>query len=118
MVRLRPLHERGLRARAEALRPRFLVVRIRAKGIHLRWAIPAWAVEEVLRFALRIAPLLPLWRGSRRLARPRDGTLLQTLDGFFGERKLLTLPPGEPYVSIETSDALIEIRPYSLGVRS
>lgn len=129
MIGLRRLDRQGLQDYVQELMPRFLVVRLRAKGVGFRWAVPSWAIEEVMRFALRAAPLTPRAIGllpdrlSHRIRRfvPRTGgrRTLALLDEFFSERHrdLLVLPPGEPFVAIETTDVLIEIKPYVLGAR-
>lgn len=129
MIGLRRLDRQGLQDYARELMPRFLVVRLRTKGVGFRWAVPSWAIEELMRFALRVAPLAPRALGllpgglSHRIRRfvPRAGgrPTLALLDEFFSERHrdLLVLPPGESFVAIETTDVLIEIKPYVLGAR-
>ena len=130
MLRLRRLDGPGVRAYVEELRPRFFVVRVRAKGRDLRWAVPAWAIEEPIRFALRLMPLAPrvarylptrIAGPLRRFAAPSGRRrTLELLDEFFSERHcdLLTLPPGEPFVSIETEDVHLEVQHVALGVRA
>lgn len=130
MVRLRSLDRAGRRAYLAELIPRFLVLKIRAKGVHLRWAVPSWALEEILRFALRVAPLVPAIvrilpekaaRSVRRFAPSNAGrNAWAVLDAFFSEehRDLLVLPPGEPLVAIEASDVHIRIEQTALGVRA
>ena len=130
MVKLRRLDRPGVRAYLDELRPRFLVLRVRAKGVSFRWAVPNWAIEEVVRFALRLAPLAvqaaphlpdsigrPLRRFSAAAERRRT---LALVDAFFSEehRDLFTLPPGVPLVSVETEDVTFEITQSALGVRS
>lgn len=130
MLRLRRLDPPGLRAYAEELRPRFLVLRVHAKGVNLRWAVPNWAIEEPVRFAVRLMPLLPVIarylparaaEPLRRLAAPRGRRrTLELLDEFFSERHrdLFTLPPGEAFVSVETDDVHLEVKQVALGVRA
>jgi hypothetical protein len=130
MLRLRRLDAPGMRAYARELRPRFLVLRIRAEGVNLRWAVPSWAIEEPLRFALRLMPLLPglarylpsrAAEPLRRFAAPAGGRrTLELLDEFFSERSrdLIALPPGEPFLSVETDDVHLEIKQATLGVRA
>ena len=130
MIRIRRLDREGFAAYVQELLPRFLVLRFRAKGVSFRWAVPSWAIEELMRFTVRLLPLAPriarylprkvrqpverfmVGAGSRR-------SLLAHLDAFFSEtyRDLLVLPKGEPFVSIDTDEVSIEIKPYVLGVR-
>ena len=129
-MRLRRLDQEGFAAYVRELMPRFLLLRVRAKGVSFRWAVPSWALEELMRFGLRLLPLAPrmaryLPDKARRTVRQYtagagDGrSTLAHLDQFFSERHrdLLVLPPGEPFVSIDTDDVSIEIKPYVLGVR-
>lgn len=130
MIRLRRLDREGFAEYVRELLPRFLVLRVRAKGVAFRWAIPSWALEELMRFAVRLLPLAP--RVARylpeKVRRPvqrytagagHQRSTLAHLDAFFSEkhRDLLVLPPGEPFVSIDTDEVSIEIKPYVLGVR-
>jgi hypothetical protein len=130
---LRKLDRAGRAAFLADLRPRFLVVRVRAKGVHFRWAVPSWAVEEVLRFAVRLAPFAPAIvpllpkRAAEPLARFTASSAgrsrrrwLELLDAFFSEhdRNILILPPGEPLISIETADVAFEVEQIALGARS
>ena len=130
MIRLRRLDQEGFAAYVRELLPRFLVLRVRAKGVSFRWAVPSWALEELMRFALRLLPLAPRVarylpeKARRPVQRYTSGagdrrSALAHLDEFFSEnhRDLLVLPPGEPFVSIDTDDVSIEIKPYVLGVR-
>ncbi len=59
MLRFRRLDGPGLRAYVDELRPRVLVVRIRAKRFRLLWAVPMAPFEELLAFALGLALLVP-----------------------------------------------------------
>lgn len=132
-IRLRNLDEAGIREYLSELRPRFFVLRVRAKGRVFRWAVPSWAVEEVLRFGIRLAPLLPgivrllPERARRPLGRfagygtgTRTRATLGSLDELFSERHrdLLKPPPGEPLVAIEARDVAIEIQQIALGART
>ena len=130
MVELRRLDAPGIRAYLDELRPRFLVLRVRARGVSFRWAVPNWAIEEVVRFALRLAPLvvqlaphLPdrIGRPLRRVSGFGDRRrTLALVDAFFSEehRDLFILPPRVPLVSVETEDVTFEIMQSALGVRS
>lgn len=122
----------GLARRAGALRPRLVTFRLERRGarrpLHLRWAVPLWAFEESLRFALRVAALAGVVapRALPRLAphlsprwRSRAVALASALptgdwravfdDRSSGAADLLALPPGEPYLSIETDELRFEI---------
>lgn len=122
MLRLRRLDEEGLRDYLDDLRPRFVTLRIRANNVRLWWGMPLWPLEEMLGFALRLAPLLP-WLAPRlpekvRRALPpaSEGAggpdAWDVLEALFGQtpRDMLRLPPGEVFVSVETDQADIEIR--------
>lgn len=91
-------------------RPRLLAMDVRVQRFRLRWAMPAWALEE----SLRGAALLALW-GGYALARfaPRQrqhaalrrwlpgapwGALLVLLEGV-GEG-VLALPHREPLLQV------------------
>lgn len=56
-MRLRPLDDADRRAYVRELRPRFLALRVHAGRVRFAWLVPSWALEEPLRFALRIVPL-------------------------------------------------------------
>jgi hypothetical protein len=60
MLRFRRLDGPGLGAYLDELRPRVLVVRIRAKRFRLLWAVPMAPFEELLAFALGLALLVPM----------------------------------------------------------
>jgi hypothetical protein len=113
------------------VRPRMLLLRIRALRFDLRWGVPLWAIEESLRFALLVLPWVAygwrwiperwrteLARPGRRARivieptdRPPWPALLALLEGH-GEG-MLRLEPGEPFVLVEARDAgqrvLVEI---------
>ena len=72
MLKLRRLDPSGLRAYLDELRPRVLVVRVRAKGFRFAWAVPMAPFELLLGFAL----------SSALLASP----LLRWLPGEAGDR--------------------------------
>jgi hypothetical protein len=80
MLRLRRLDGPGLRAYLDELRPRVLVVRIRARRLRLLWAVPMAPFEEVLAFALGLALLVPtaarFLPEATRARLERDGGLL------------------------------------------
>ena len=76
MLGLRRLDGPGRRAYLDDLRPRVLVVRIRAGKVRLLWAVPMAPFEGLLAFALgvallapTVAPVLPR-RVRARLERP------------------------------------------------
>lgn len=105
------------------LRPRFVLVRLEAGRVRLRWGVPLWPIEETLRFTLLVLPWLAYaWQWAPRawrdeLARPgrRARFVLEPpvrapwpalealLDGH-GEG-LLRLPSGEPFVQIQARDS-------------
>ena len=104
------------------LKPRFVLVRIEAGRVRLRWGVPLWPFEETLRFGLLLLPWLAwAWQWAPRawreeLARPErrarfvleppvrpPWTALEALLDGHGEG-LLRLPSGEPFVQIEASD--------------
>jgi hypothetical protein len=133
-VRLRPLDDADLRAYLQELRPRFLTLRIRAGRVRFGWLVPSWALEEPLRFGLRIGALAlacapdALGRaldrlgvdvariggpvgaaaGADRGATPR---WWPALDELFSERgrDLLALPDGVPLLDVAAGDAHIVI---------
>jgi hypothetical protein len=103
------------------VRPRFVLVRIRAERIHLRWGMPLWAVEESLRLVLLALPwvayawrwLPERWRAElarpdRRIriaieptTRPPWHTLVALLQGH-GEG-MLRMERGLPFVQVEAA---------------
>lgn len=113
----------GYRDRKELLaefRPRFITLTIRTERFTLRWALPLWVIEELLAFALGLAPLLPgLSRYLPEKARkvldtiPKEvsaGDPLQLIDNLFRQRRdLLRLPPGEVFVRIQTPEVFLEV---------
>ena len=103
------------------LRPRLLWLEVRGHGLHLRWGVPAWAIEEALR-ALALTLPWVLWSlqrlpvGSRRYrllagrlrlafgggGSPSPAPWSQTLELLTGEwEEVLRLPAGEPFIEIE-----------------
>jgi len=103
------------------VRPRLLWLEVRGRGIHLRWGMPAWALEETLR---GLALTLPwLWWALQRL--PGGTRRFQLQGGRFHLRwsgegppgpapwgltwailtgvgeGMLRLPPGEPFLDLE-----------------
>ncbi len=113
------------------LRPRLLVLHVRADGVHLRWAVPVWALQESLRAVLLVTPWL-LWVARcapaewRRTWHGRTAGFDWDLRGPAGRppwvagRALLegdgadafALPAGEPFVRVETDDATVDLRPW------
>ena len=72
MLGLRRLDGPGRRAYLDELRPRVLVVRIRAGGFRLLWVVPMAPFEDLLAFALGLALLAPTvvrWLPERQRAR-------------------------------------------------
>ncbi len=148
MLRPRRFDEEGLKAYLDDVRPRFLVLRVRADKANIIWGVPLWAAEEIVAFAVGAAallrgvlPLMPAaWRdrlapGIRiagysfdlgASATAEDGASADaTLTGALvrvlstandlaggGLRDLLRLPPGEPYVKVQTDTAFVEIVAY------
>ena len=126
-MRLRPLDAGGFQAYLDELPPRLLTLRVDAGTVRLRWWLPMWAIEEPLRFALRlyglIGPLLPrhvrdaLARDPRVPARllARAGaqdTLFTAIDAWFSEndRDLLDLPDDVPFVDVDTGGARVRLQ--------
>lgn len=138
MLQLRRFDEASRREYLDEVRPRLVVLRVRADKVRITWGVPLWAAEEVAGFLLGAAallnaalPLAPLaWR--RRLAqgitvrgrqlklehvvaRPNEGAsaleLFRTIDALAGGslRDVLRVPAGEPYVNVRTGDTHIEI---------
>lgn len=129
-MRLRPLDDADLRAYLHELRPRFLTLRVRAGRVRFGWLVPSWALEEPLRFGLRIAGLAvavapgPLRRAlartgldarhvDDRLGDDREATprWWPAVDELFSERgrDLLALPEGVPLLDVAAGDAHIVI---------
>jgi hypothetical protein len=120
-VQLRPLDAAGRRAYLDELRPRFLALRVEAGRVRFAWALPSWALEEPLRFLLRLVPIAYALAPGRarawldradaagRLGLETDAW--RAADELFSERDrdLLALPADLPLVDIATSDARIVI---------
>ncbi len=135
-MRLRPLDAAGVQAYLDEIPPRLLTLRIDAGRLRLRWWLPMWAIEEPLRFALRlyrlIGPLLPrtvrdaLARDPRVPARllaragARD-SLFAAIDAWFSEndRDLLAMPDDVPFVDIDAGGTRVRLQQTRLlaGVR-
>jgi hypothetical protein len=127
-VRLRSLDADGVRAYLDELRPRLLTLRLDTGRVRLRWAVPAWAIEEPLRFLLRTLAIAMaaapgvtrrvLERtGADRAVAPRDPAamdavdLWHAVDRLFSEadRDLLRLPADLPFVDVETKDVRVHV---------
>ena len=103
------------------VRPRLLWLEVRGRGIHLRWGMPAWALEETLR---GLALMLPwLWWALQRI--PGAARRVRVAGGRFRRRAaargapdpapwaltwallarggegMLLLPSGEPLFDLE-----------------
>lgn len=57
-MQLRRFDQAGRRAYLDEVRPRFVVLRLRAGKVNFTWGLPLWAAEEVAAFALGCAALL------------------------------------------------------------
>lgn len=124
-MRLRTLDADGMQAYLNELRPRLFTLRIRADKVNLRWWVPTWAIEEPLRFFLRLLPIVraaapaTTRRMLERLRLPHAGTttdderpeLWNAIDELFSEadRDLLALPGDVPFVDLETNDVRVFI---------
>lgn len=126
----RPSDPAWWRAYAHDVRPRMLMLHVRADRVRLRWGVPVWALEETLRavllvgpWALWVARCAPrAWRGGwhgtvgsfsfdlRGAAGTPPWPALRAL--LEGQGGWLDLPDGEPFVQIVTDDATIDIRPW------
>lgn len=120
MLSLRRLDREGMQDYLEALRPRLVVFSLATPQLRLVWWMPLWALEQSASLLLRLLPLLPhlaplLGRevgempgGSGGEAGSWDSVLASLLSEPWHD--LLRLPPGEPFISIETADVRLEIR--------
>lgn len=126
-MRLRPLDRDDRDAYLREIRPRLLTLRLTAGRVDLRWLVPSCALEEPLRFLLRLASLA-IAIAPERARRLTGGVGLaegdptpsapwwRAADAFFSEadRDLLALPEGVPLVDVRAADTRIvvaEIRP-------
>jgi len=125
MMRLRPLDADGVRRYVDELRPRFVLVRVRADRVRFDWAVPLSPFEEILTFVLGAAMLLPwlapMMPERARAALPALTTgagkptpshdLIEHFDALAGGalRDLLRIPNGEPYVSVRAAGATIDV---------
>lgn len=113
-MRWRRFDQGWLAAAWDDLRPRFVRLTVRARGINLRWWVPLGALEQALALLLKLAPLLTLlptdkaarFRRYWPTAAPDTLTLLASL---FDDTPLLRLPIGEPLLAISTPDIEIEL---------
>lgn len=131
-MRLRPLDKDDRDAYLREIRPRLLTLRLNAGKVHLRWLVPSWALEEPLRFLLRVASLAIAVApdrarslasavghahvGPAQVSRSGPARWWPAADAFFSEadRDLLALPDGVPLVDVQAADARIvvaEVRP-------
>jgi hypothetical protein len=121
VLTLRRLDAEGWRSYLSELRPRFLTFRLVTGNVRIAWGVPLWALEQAASLLLRSLPLLPHLapllpgRARRALAGWDAGSqsaLIAALDLLLSEpwHDLLRLPPGEPFVSVETDDVFLEIR--------
>ena len=118
------------RAYAHDVRPRMLLLHVRADRVRLRWGVPAWALEEVLRAVLLVGPWAlwvarcaprpwrARWHGTvgglafdlrEAAGTPPWPALLALLEPHAG---WLDLPDGEPFVHIEADGAIVDVRPW------
>lgn len=58
MLTLRSFDDSDRRAYLDEIRPRVLMLRVKAEKVKIAWAVPLWALEEVVAFALGAAALL------------------------------------------------------------
>lgn len=58
MLQLRRFDQAGRRAYLDEVRPRLVVLRLRASKINITWGVPLWAVEEVTALVLGCAALV------------------------------------------------------------
>jgi len=139
MLALRPLGPAGLRAYADELRPRMLVMRVRAGRVRFAWMVPLWPVEELVALVAGAALLAhaawPLWAGAVGGRRWRLRTRLADVAGHAGAAPdargtlaavlaglstpagshpgdILRLPPGAPYLSIRSRRAAVDLTAY------
>jgi hypothetical protein len=121
VLTLRQLDAEGWRSYLSELRPRYLTFRLVTGNVRLVWGVPLWALEQTTSLLLRLLPLLPhlapLLPGRARRALSgwdagSQSALVAALELLLSEpwHDLLRLPSGEPFVSIETDDVVLEIR--------
>ena len=125
-MRFRSLDADGVNAYWNELRLRLLAVRIDAGRVRLRWWVPAWAIEEPLRFLLRLVPIATALApgATRRLlertgigtridlpAADRSDAVWRALDDLFSEadRDLLAMPGDVPFVDVTTNDVRVYV---------
>lgn len=113
MVQLRPINKDTPFELFKALKLKFLVLELRAKERSFRWAFPLWALQECILFGLKalkfsghVVPEKTLKKyGLDRYFSKEKVDWLETLQTLLAEESdLLTLPPGEAFVSVETND--------------
>ncbi len=87
----------GRRAYLDDVRPRFLLLRVKADKVNISWGVPLWALEEVAAFALGAAtlaqavlPVLPAtWRARMGAGIAINGRRIE-----FGQADTADAQPG------------------------
>lgn len=127
-MHLRPLDRDDRDAYLREIRPRLLTLHLKAGRLDLRWFVPTWALEEPLRFLLRVAhvaiafaperfrsliatPYGPLGASATPTDRTDPAHWWPVLDAFFSEadRDMLSLPSGVPLVDVQAANARIVV---------
>ena len=112
-MQLRAISKNTPRELLKAVRPKFLVLELRAKERSFRWAFPLWALQEcvifglkAIRFSGQVVPEKTLAKyGVENYFRKEKLDWLETIQTLLLEESdLLTLPSGEAFISVETND--------------